>query len=40
MVPEGSTAQNGFKEVRWFRCNDCSEVLRETHLEGHICEED
>lgn len=37
-VPEGSTAQNGFKPVKWFRCNDCGGVVRETHLDSHECE--
>lgn len=39
VVPEGSTAQNKFREVKWFRCNDCNAVVRETHLDGHVCEE-
>lgn len=36
-TPRGSTAQNGFKEVKWYRCTFCQEVLRETHTDGHDC---
>lgn len=36
--PLGSTAQNGFREVKWYRCEFCGELLRETHVEGHKCE--
>jgi hypothetical protein len=37
--PMGSTAQNGFREVKWYRCRDCAALVRETHLENHKCEE-
>ncbi len=37
--PVGSTAQNGFKEVRWYRCTFCEALVRETHLESHVCGE-
>lgn len=37
-VPEGSTAQNNFQPVRWFRCNECGGIVRETHLDSHVCE--
>lgn len=39
-IPSDGTAQNGFRAVRWFRCRDCSEVLRENELEEHDCPED
>lgn len=39
-TPPGSNAQNGFKEVKWFRCNECGEILRETHTDSHICEDE
>jgi hypothetical protein len=38
-TPPGSTAQNGFQEVKWYRCRDCQALVRETHLESHTCEE-
>ena len=38
-TPMGGTAQNGFKEVKWFRCRDCHALVRESYLEGHQCEE-
>lgn len=37
-TPPGSTAQNGFKEVKWYRCHDCDEIIRETHVDSHECE--
>lgn len=37
-IPEGSTAQNNFQPVRWFRCNECGGIVRETHLDSHVCE--
>lgn len=36
--PVGSTAQNQFKEVKWFRCSYCERLVRETHLESHECD--
>lgn len=38
-LPVGSTAQNGFREVKWFRCTNCGALVRETHLESHECGE-
>jgi hypothetical protein len=38
LTPPGSTAQNGFREVKWFRCNTCDVIIRETHLDSHECE--
>ena len=39
-IPEGSTAQNNFRELRWFRCRLCQEVLIESALDDHICEDE
>lgn len=37
-LPLGATAQNNFKpNVRWFRCNDCDELVSEHELETHTC---
>ena len=35
----GATAQNNFKPLKWYRCVDCSERVREDELEQHECEE-
>ena len=40
IIPEGSTAQNNFHELRWFRCRLCQEVLLESALEDHVCEDE
>lgn len=37
-TPMGATAQNDFKEVKWYRCTYCGDLIRETHIEGHECE--
>ena len=37
--PPGATAQNGMKEVLFYECRACGEVLRETELDNHECEE-
>ncbi len=37
-VPVGGTAQNNFKQIRWFRCKICNEHLREAEVMGHDCE--
>ncbi|CAB4167042.1 hypothetical protein UFOVP964_141 [uncultured Caudovirales phage] len=29
----------GLDDVRFFKCRDCGEVLLETGLDDHICEE-
>jgi hypothetical protein len=39
-LPPGATAQNGFKEVRFFRCRECELVLRENELDDHECPEE
>lgn len=31
----GATAQNGFTEVLFYRCNLCGATVRESDLEGH-----
>jgi len=37
-VPIEGTAQNDYKEMRWFKCNYCLTVISENHLETHLCE--
>jgi hypothetical protein len=37
-VPIEGTAQNNFKETKWFRCNLCELLIAESQLETHICE--
>lgn len=39
-LPPGATAQNGYQEVRFFRCKLCLTVLRETEVDGHECPEE
>ena len=39
-IPMGSTAQNNYKSLRWFRCTLCSEVMTELDMKYHICEDD
>lgn len=36
MAP-GATAQNGFQEVRYLRCNLCGEVMPEAETADHFC---
>lgn len=37
-LPVGATAQNNYKPVsRWFRCNDCDELVSEADLDIHDC---
>ena len=38
-TPMGATAQNGFREIRWFRCTYCGILVRESHLGSHECHE-
>jgi len=33
----GATAQTGMKEVKWYRCTYCGELVRDTHLDSHKC---
>lgn len=37
-IPFGSTAQNNFKPLRWFRCNQCNSTVKHSDLEYHVCE--
>lgn len=37
-IPVEGTAQNDYKEMRWFKCNYCGAVISETQLEIHLCE--
>lgn len=36
-IPLGSTAQNNFKPLKWFRCNLCNDVVKESDLSNHVC---
>lgn len=38
-IPLGATAQNNFKPVRWFRCKTCKDIIPESQLGNHSCEE-
>ena len=38
-MPLGSTAQNDFKPIRWFRCKSCRDLVPEPQLGTHMCEE-
>jgi hypothetical protein len=38
-LPEGATAQNNYREVRWFRCRDCFGTVRENELDSHNCDD-
>jgi hypothetical protein len=38
-LPVEGTAQNNFKESKWFSCNACKLVLTESQTETHICGE-
>ena len=38
--PRGATAQNGMKEVVLYECQACMTTLKETELDGHVCEGD
>ena len=35
-LPVGSTAQNDFKELQWFRCKGCGEILSEHKIADHM----
>lgn len=37
MAAPGATAQNGFQEVRYLRCNTCGEVMPEADTPHHSC---
>lgn len=36
-VPFGSTAQNDFRPLKWVRCTECLEVLKEDQTSSHEC---
>ena len=36
--PPGATAQNGMREVIYYRCNGCELVVREEDIPTHHCE--
>lgn len=38
--PLGATAQNNFRPLKWYRCYDCHDKVREDELELHECEEE
>jgi hypothetical protein len=38
--PPGATAQNGMKEIVMYECQQCLTILKETQLDGHVCEGD
>ena len=38
-IPTEGTAQNNFTEGKWFKCNDCGDVVSEYQVETHICTE-
>lgn len=35
----GATAQNNFKPLRYLRCSECYERVREDETDFHVCEE-
>lgn len=37
-IPFGSTAQNNFKPLRWFKCKQCHITIKEADLQYHVCE--
>ncbi len=39
-LPIGSTAQNNFQPIKWFRCRDCEVVISEHEVNEHVCEEE
>lgn len=38
-LPPGATAQNGFREVKYYRCRMCESVVRDVDLDDHVCPE-
>ena len=39
-MPVGSTAQNNFKPIKWFRCKSCKDIIPEHKLSNHNCGEE
>lgn len=35
---EGGTVQNNFGKLKWLRCIDCHERVREDFTDFHVCE--
>lgn len=40
VIPEGATAQNDYKPLKWYRCRYCLEAVREDELDTHWCQAD
>jgi hypothetical protein len=38
-IPEGGTAQNNFRELRWFKCRVCGDIVSEHEVDSHICDD-
>jgi acetyl-CoA carboxylase beta subunit len=38
-VPVEGTAQNNYAEGKWYKCNDCANVVSESQIETHLCVE-
>lgn len=36
-IPEGATAQNNFKPIKWLYCGVCYEKVKSTETENHVC---
>lgn len=37
-LPIEGTAQNDYREKKWYRCNLCESLVSEAQIETHICE--
>jgi hypothetical protein len=37
--PPGATVLNNMSGIRYFRCTNCSEIVAESMLDGHVCED-
>lgn len=37
--PEGATAQNKFKPIKWLYCAVCYEKVKASETTAHVCEE-
>ena len=38
-LPQGATAQNDYRGIRYLRCTGCGEIVREDDADSHQCEE-
>jgi len=36
-IPEGGTAQNNFRPLKWYKCRLCEEYVNERELSEHVC---